>query len=105
MLGDRKKTVIDVEGSKVGKHVDAVLRTESGRALWVELFHKCGYNLSSLRVSRVTGDIAPLSTECAETLRALYIDLRRLASPELLAVAERMAETPVVAQPQEERKK
>lgn len=101
-----KKKIVNQETGKLGKHIDAVLRTESGRALWAALFHACGYNVSSLRFNQQTGEIAVLSTECYEAQRRVYINLRRLASRELLAVAEQLAEVPVfVAQlPEEERK-
>ena len=91
--------------SPIKQHVDAVLRTESGRAFWAHLFHECGYNVSSL-TRKADGDVASLPTECKEAQRLVYINLRKLASRELLAKAEELAETPVVApKPQEEERK
>ena len=91
------------------KFVDNVLRTEDGKKLFAWLHRRCGYSVSVLRVSRSTGDIAPLSVEARGAERDVYVDLRRLAGRELLAAAEFLAETPAppvsAAQSQEERKK
>ncbi len=86
------KTTIKGDES-LGQHIDAVLKTESGRALWAYLFHACGYNASSLSRLPGGGDILPLATECKEAQRLVYINLRKLASRELLVKAEDIAET------------
>lgn len=101
---DSRKVVPNPEVERLAKSVDEVLRTEAGRALWVHLFHLCGYNTTSLS-RKNDGEVAPLSTECKEAQRLVYIRLRGLASPELRAVVEQMAEAPVAApKPEEERK-
>jgi len=103
-----KKTIPDT-GKSIGKSIDAVLRTDDGKAVWAWLFHACGYNRSSLRISRVTGDLAPLSIEAAAAQRDIYVELRGLASPGLRAEAEELAEMPAPkieeVKPEEERKK
>lgn len=71
--------------------VDQLLKTEAGREVWAHLYDACGFKKSSLtRVAN--GDVAPLSTECKEAQRLIYLDLRKLATPELLAKAEFFAE-------------
>lgn len=72
--------------------VDAVLKTDHGRRLWAYLFDACGYNVSSL-TKKLDGDISVLSTECKEAQRLIYINLRKLASRELLAAVEDAAES------------
>ncbi len=100
------KTVVkDTHGEKVGRAIDAVLGTEAGRIFWAHLFHECGYNVTSL-LRRPDGTVDALSTECQEAQRLIYIRLRKMASRELLAIAEDLAETPVpVAQPEKEERK
>lgn len=72
--------------------VNALLKTPHGRTFWAHLFEVCGYNVSSL-TKRGDGDIAVLSTECKEAQRLIYINLRKLASRELLAPVEDAAES------------
>lgn len=83
---------------------DEVLKTEAGQLLWAELFRLCGYNESSLS-HRADGEVAELATEAKEAQRFIYLRMRELASPELLAAAEFYAEyeksLPI---PQKERK-
>ena len=105
MVRDEKKSVVNIQGDKLRAHIDAVLRTEAGRAVFAYLFRACGYNVSSIVINRVTGEIAPLSTECKEAQRLIYINLRQLASRELLAAAEELAEVPVSITPNSEEEK
>lgn len=104
-----KKTITASESrrSPLSKSIDVVLSTEDGRALWAYLFHACGYNATSLTI-KGDREVAQLSTECKEAQRKIYIDLRNLASRELRAKAEELAETSVAVPdvtPEEERKK
>lgn len=96
------KKVVAVEEKGLRSHVNAVLQTESGKALWAHLFHECGYNVTSL-TRKADGEVAALSTECKEAQRLIYIGLRKLADRGLLAKAEELAEAPAPAvQPKEE---
>lgn len=72
--------------------VDAILKTEHGKVFWAHLFKVCGYNVSSL-TKKLDGDISVLSTECKEAQRLIYINLRKLASRELLVAVEDAAES------------
>lgn len=72
--------------------VDFILKNEHGKIFWAHLFRECGYNLSSL-TRKTDGDIAVLSTECKEAQRLVYINLRKLASRELLVAVEDAAES------------
>lgn len=102
--GERKEDKKTIpEDLDIKTAVDTVLKTEAGRALWVWLFRRCGYNKSVLIVSRTTGDVAPLSVEARGAERDVYVDLRRLATPELRVVAEQIAEA--IVKPQEEERK
>lgn len=105
---DKTKKTIPDTGRNIGKSIAAVLRTDEGKDLWAWLFHTCGYNRSSLRISRVTGDLAPLSIEAAAAQRDIYVELRGLAPRGLLIEAEDLAETPPPkieeVKPEEERK-
>ncbi len=96
MIGEKKgtKTVIP-EDKKLGHAVDAVLRTEEGRTVWAALFRLCRYNQFSVRISRATGDLAPISTEAAAAQRDIYVEMRRWPSRELLIAAENLAEEPI----------
>lgn len=96
-----KKVVSSKETNKLKIAVDEVLRTPHGRALWAHLFNQCGYNVTSL-VRKVDGEMAPMATECKEAQRLVYINLRSLASPTLLAKAEELAEKQTKIQPQAE---
>jgi len=71
---------------------DWLLKQEDGRVVWGWLFDRCGYNKPVL-MRIASGDVAPLSTECAAAQREVYRDLRKMISaPELLAQAEYEAE-------------
>lgn len=101
---EEKKTVPVNED--LGVAVDAVLRTEYGRKVWAHLAKRCGFFQSSLS-RRADGEIAALSTEAKEAQRLIYLEFRDLASPELRAVAEQLAEFPPIVgkKSEEERKK
>jgi hypothetical protein len=78
--------------SEIRVAVDVVLRTAAGRKLWAYLFHACGYSVTSLS-HRADGEVAGVATECKEAQRLIYLNLRKLASPELRAQAELEAES------------
>lgn len=80
------------EETKLKTAVDTVIQTEAGQVLWKWLFHKCGFNVTSL-TRKTDGEIAELSTHCKEAQRLVYLQLRALASPELLHKVEAFAET------------
>ena len=92
-----KKVLKDTQGEKIGRAIDAVLQTEAGRIFWAHLFRVCGYNVSSLTRQVHSGEIAALSTECKEAQRLVYINLRKMASRDLLVAAEDVAEDPAIA--------
>ena len=71
--------------------IKEMLRTPTGVIFWSHLFDLCGYNKSSL-TRKLDGEIAPLSTECKEAQRLIYLELRKLAPPDLLMRAEDTAE-------------
>ena len=64
---------------------------EHGRLVWAYIFKLCGWNKISLTYF-AGGDVAPLKTECKEAQRAVYEQLRKMVSPELLAKLEFEAE-------------
>lgn len=68
-----------------------LLKQENGRVVWGEIFRLCGYNQPSLSFF-TAGDVAPLKTECRDAQRVVYLQLRKLAPPDLLAQAEFEAE-------------
>ena len=80
------------EAAKVGHALDNVLRSEDGRTVMTHLFRICGYNRSSVVVNPQTGDIKVDGTVYNEARRAVYLQLRRMASPVLLAPVEEAAE-------------
>lgn len=89
MMKARKAAVAKLRGS-----VDAVLRTEEGRAVFAYLFHDSLYNQNTTSVHPQTGETLPGATAFNDGRRALYISLRRLASYDLLQAAEELAERP-----------
>ena len=102
MAEEKKVVPVNPREEKLNRSIDEVLRTEAGRDVWAFIFNLCGYNTSSL-TSKNDGEVAPLSTECKEAQRLVYIRLRNRASKELLAAVEQLAESPIV-KPEEERK-
>lgn len=80
------------EAQRLRIAVSVVLKSEHGKIFWAHLFKECGYNLSSL-TRKLDGEVAPLSTECKEAQRLIYINLRKLAPRELLIAAEDAAES------------
>lgn len=89
---ERKKAEGLVEDVK--RSVDAVLRTEEGRKLFAHLHLICGYSTTSIVIDRQTGGALAEATVYNEARRGVYIYLRRLASYDLLKVAEELAERP-----------
>ena len=80
------------EEAKVRRAWDALLRTEDGRIVWADLFRFCGYNRSAFAVDPATGELQPLASAHNETLRSVYVELRRKVSPAVLAPVEFAAE-------------
>ena len=80
---------------------DWLLKQENGRIVWAKIFDLCGYNKSSLSYF-AGGDVAPLKTDCKEAQRLIYMELRKMVSPDLLAKAEFEAEFGVVKTPEAE---
>ncbi len=70
---------------------DALHRTDWGRIVWSYFYDKCGAGKSSL-ARMATGEVAPLTTECKEAQRLIYLEARKLVTPELLAETEFFAE-------------
>ena len=79
------------EAARLRQSVDAVLKTEAGQVMWGFLFRVCGYNKTSL-TQKTDNDIAEMPTACKEAQRLVYIELRKLASPEILARTDQVAE-------------
>lgn len=92
---DKKVTIPESdELKKLRKAFDKVLSTEEGQHVWGYLHRALGWDRPTLRISRVTGDLAPLSTEAAAALRDTYLEMRRIPKRELVAAAEELAENP-----------
>ena len=79
------------EAGRVRQAFDWLLKQENGRIVWAKIFDLCGYNKSSLSYF-AGGDVAPLKTDCKEAQRLIYMELRKMVSPDLLAKAEFEAE-------------
>lgn len=83
----------DTAGQRlIRKAITNVLRTRDGKVLWAWLHQQCSFTRTVMRVSRTTGDVAPLSTEAAEAQRLIYLDLRNMVEWEVLRAAEEYAE-------------
>lgn len=80
------------EDARLDKAVDAVLRTEEGRAVVGFLFRRAGYNKTVSAIDPRNAEIIPTSSAYNDGRRSLYIDLRNHASAELLHVVEAEAE-------------
>ena len=78
--------------NELRRAVDFLLKNDQGRIFWSYLFNICGYNKPSLTRFAGNGDVAPMSTECKDAQRLIYLELRKLATPELLAKMEFQAE-------------
>jgi hypothetical protein len=104
---EKKKTLSVVPENdtfkKRRKAFSKVLRSEEGQIFWAYLHEVMGADRPVLRISRVTGDLAPLSTEAAAALRDTYTEMRRIPERELMLAAETLAEAPP-PKPQEEKK-
>lgn len=83
---------------------DWLLKQENGRIVWGVIFRLCGYNKPSLSFF-AAGDVAPLKTECKDAQRIVYLELRKMVPPELLAQAEYEAEFGVKPQTNEKGEK
>ena len=84
------------EVKKLRKAFDKMLSTEEGQTVWAYLHDRLGWVRPIIRISRSTGDLAPLSTEAAAALRDTYLEMRRIPKRDLVAAAEERAETPPV---------
>lgn len=84
----------NLEAKKLRLAFSKVLRTEEGQIVWGYLHKMLGWNTPTIRISRVTGDLAPLSTEAAAALRDTYLEMRRIPERELVIKAEELAEAP-----------
>ena len=97
MLEARKNAPVvpeNLEAKKRRLAFNKVLRTEEGQIVWGYLHEMLGWNKPVLRISRATGDLAPLSTEAAAALRDTYLEMRRIPERELVIKAEEVAEVP-----------
>lgn len=107
MLPARKAAVVpeNLEAKKLRKAFDEILQLKSGNGLvvWGYLHHVLGWNAPTIRISRATGDLAPLSTEAAAALRDTYLEMRRIPTRELVVKAEELAETLPPAKTAEEK--
>lgn len=92
------------EIKKLRKAFDKVLSTDEGQLVWGYLHERLGWVRPIIRISRTTGDLAPLSTEAAAALRDTYLEMRRIPKRELVAAAEERAETPPVKAVEEKSK-
>lgn len=92
-MADREEVRKAAE-KKLDSQVDAVLRTEEGRAVFAFLFHRAEYNGTAVAVDPSSHEILPLSSAYNAGRRSLYLDLRRRASYDLLQAAEALAERP-----------
>lgn len=79
---------------KLDSQIDAVLRTEEGRALFVLMFRLSSYNMNVSAIDPRNHEILPASSAYNDGRRSLYVDLRRRASYDLLQAAEALAERP-----------
>lgn len=107
-MADKKPSTVpeNDEFKKLRKSITKVLRTEEGQHFWAYLHRVLGADRPVLRISRVTGDLAPLSTEAAAALRDTYLEMRRIPERDPMLAAETFAETPppLPPKPQEEKK-
>lgn len=93
------------EVKKLRKAFDKILSTEEGQIVWGYLHGSLGWTRPIIRISRATGDLAPLSTEAAAALRDTYLEMRRLPRRDLVAAAEERVETPPAAKPEDSKEK
>ena len=89
-----KKIVENDEVQKLRKDFNVVLATEEGQRVWGYLHRVLGWNYPIVRISRATGDLAPLSTEAAAALRDTYLEMRRIPKRGLVIAAEELVEAP-----------
>lgn len=68
--------------------IDRALGTPEGRDLWRLFRRACADESSGLTYDKTSGLIDPLTTSLNAARRDIYTTLRKLATPELLAVAE-----------------
>lgn len=68
--------------------IDRALGTPEGRDLWRLFRRACADESSGLTYDKATRLIDPLTTTLNAARRDVYTTLRKLASPELLVVAE-----------------
>ena len=88
---------IATEKLRLSGAVDEVLKTESGRLVFIELFNICGYNRNDLALNSGTKTLDVQSSLYNMARRSVYIELRELATPELVRAAEALAEQQTIA--------
>lgn len=88
----RKKT--ESENRKLRGAIDGVLRTENGKLLFKHLFYICGYNKLPIVQHPTTGLLLTDNMVYNVGRRGIYVQLRELATYDLLKVAEELAENP-----------
>lgn len=100
MRDEEKPTATDAqkkrktESAKINAAIDAVLRTEEGRTLFVLLFKLANYNQIVSAIDPRNAEIIPASSAYNDGRRSLYVDLRKRAAFDLLQAAEALAERP-----------
>lgn len=82
--------------------LNALLENEAGKDFIISLFHLCGYNQSSTVSDPHTGEVNLVATAHNEARRSVYVDVRKNANPDLLAVVEKMAEAETFAEAKQE---
>lgn len=87
----------------MGVVVDNLLKTEDGRELFKHLFFISGYNQTSLFINPVSREVNTHGTVFNEGRRAVYLELRRLATRSLLTAVEEEAEKALDPQQQQQK--
>ena len=88
-LNEAKKKRVELTAA-----IDAVLSTDPGRKLFALLFKLSAYNRVVSAIDNRNSEILPASSAYNDGRRSLYVDLRQLASYDLLKPAEELAERP-----------
>jgi len=89
--------------AKIHRAVDAVLRNENGRIVFMYLHNICGFAKSGIALRQGTFD--EKGTAYNEVRRGVYIRLRQKATSALLAPVEEEAERQDLAPVEEDTKK
>lgn len=78
----------------MGHQVNSVLMTDAGKEVFRYLKDICGFDKPS-RVVTTIGAVDPIGTTCNDERRSIYLQLRALADPRLLADVEYAAQKEV----------